>query len=74
MTKDKVKEIIEDIFEGEWKDNNLIVTSKKKCITTTDMMTTINLLIEQKYINITNPKSYVLENGDVVHDYNIILN
>jgi acyl carrier protein len=47
MTKDKVKEIIEDIFEGEWKENAFISTNYKINI---DSMTTINLLLEQNYI------------------------
>lgn len=50
MTRDKVKEIIESFYEGEWKENKFITNGCKDRITPIDDITVINLLLEQKYI------------------------
>ena len=51
MTKEKVKEIIESLYEGEWKENQFITNGCKDRTTPIDDVTVINLLLEQNYIS-----------------------
>jgi hypothetical protein len=51
MTRDKVKEIIESFYEGEWKENQFVSNGFKDRNTPIDDVTVINLLLEQNYIS-----------------------
>ena len=66
MTKDKVKEIIENIFEGEWKENNFSINIQKNKEKEIDNVSTLKLLLEQNYIS--------CQEGQSVLGSNIILN
>jgi hypothetical protein len=50
MTKDKVKEIIENYFEGSWEDNKFTIIQDKDTTISTDFVSVIGLLLEFKYI------------------------